>query len=278
MASSKGEAGRTGGETSTSAAPLHVENANRSVWLLKVPNFVSKKWKAECDRAAKSNEGHSVELGKVRIANNSTEQTPGIFLDLAASGLDNMPQAIHLREQTDSITPTVVFADLQGRLSAEGRVKRKFDLVMNSSADLDVLDPAYRQLNRDRSAKAAAKTRTMQVLSEAPSSQMRPGTMQRVSFGNKESTRKRFEKGQFERRARMEKDDLENLLFRLFERQSRWNFIQLQKETDQPAVWLKEVLAEVAVLNKRGAHANLWELKKVYRAAVGSDDVEMQGA
>jgi hypothetical protein len=34
-----------------------------------------------------------------------------------------------------------------------------------------------------------------------------------------ESTRKRFEKGQFERRARMEKDDLENLLFRLFERQ-----------------------------------------------------------
>ncbi len=36
-----------------------------------------------------------------------------------------------------------------------------------------------------------------------------------------ESTRKRFEKGQFERRARMEKDDLENLLFRLFERQVR---------------------------------------------------------
>lgn len=34
-----------------------------------------------------------------------------------------------------------------------------------------------------------------------------------------ESTRKKFEKGQFERRARMEKDDLENLLFRLFERQ-----------------------------------------------------------
>lgn len=38
-------------------------------------------------------------------------------------------------------------------------------------------------------------------------------------FALQESTRKRFEKGQFERRARMEKDDLENLLFRLFERQ-----------------------------------------------------------
>ncbi len=36
MASSTGDAARDGGETSTSAAPLHVENANRSVWLLKV--------------------------------------------------------------------------------------------------------------------------------------------------------------------------------------------------------------------------------------------------
>ncbi|EIE27582.1 winged helix DNA-binding domain-containing protein [Coccomyxa subellipsoidea C-169] len=186
-----------------------------------------------------------------------------------------MPQAFDLTEQTDNFAPTLVFADLQGRLSAEGRVKRKFDLVMKSSGDLDALDPAYRQINRDRSAKAAAKTRTMQVLSEAPDTQMRPGAVQRVSFGNKESTRKRFEKGQFERRARMEKDDLENLLFRLFERQSRWNFIQLQKETDQPAVWLKEVLGEVAVLNKRGPNANLWELKKEYRAAGGSHDVHM---
>jgi len=51
----------------------------------------------------------------------------------------------------------------------------------------DALDPAYRQLNRDRSAKAAAKTRTMQVLANAPSSQMRPAGLQRVSFGNKAS-------------------------------------------------------------------------------------------
>lgn len=58
-------------------------------------------------------------------------------------------------------------------------------------------------------------------------------------------------------------------------KQSRWNFVQLQKETDQPAVWLKEVLGEVAILNKRGPHANFWELKKEYRAAGGNNDVEM---
>ena len=41
------------------------------------------------------------------------------------------------------------------------------------------------------------------------------------------------------KRARLEKDVLEGMLFRLFERQSTWNFGQLQKETDQPAMWLK---------------------------------------
>ena len=41
------------------------------------------------------------------------------------------------------------------------------------------------------------------------------------------------------KRARLEKDVLEGMLFRLFERQSTWNFGQLQRETDQPATWLK---------------------------------------
>lgn len=45
-----------------------------------------------------------------------------------------------------------------------------------------------------------------------------------------------------ERRARMEKDQLMDMLFKLFERQTLWNFKQLLAETNQPAVWLKEVL------------------------------------
>ena len=57
--------------------------------------------------------------------------------------------------------------------------------------------------------------------------------------------------------------------------QSLWNLMQLQKETDQPATWLKEVLSEVAILNKRGPNAKLWELKKEYRAGGGAE-VEME--
>ena len=43
------------------------------------------------------------------------------------------------------------------------------------------------------------------------------------------------------KRARMEKDELESSLFELFDRQSNWDFRQLIKETEQPAIWLKEL-------------------------------------
>jgi transcription initiation factor TFIIF subunit beta len=61
--------------------------------------------------------------------------------------------------------------------------------------------------------------------------------------------------------------------------QARWSFVQLQKETDQPAVWLKEVLGDVAILNKRGPHAKLYELKREYRVASNNgNDTEMPDA
>lgn len=47
------------------------------------------------------------------------------------------------------------------------------------------------------------------------------------------------EKATDNKRLRMERDALENTLFGLFEKQSTWSFVQLQRETDQPAPWLK---------------------------------------
>jgi hypothetical protein len=49
---------------------------------------------------------------------------------------------------------------------------------------------------------------------------------------------------------------------RLFEKQPRWSFPQLQKDTVQPTQHLKEVLGEIAVKNLRGPYKDMWELKK----------------
>lgn len=98
---------RDGGEVSTSAEPLYLNNVNRSVWLVKVcchlcmafggtlpfyvdtsskdgvsncaheqsqvPNFLAKKWRAACDQAARSQDKEPVELGKIRIKHSASQ-------------------------------------------------------------------------------------------------------------------------------------------------------------------------------------------------------------
>jgi transcription initiation factor TFIIF subunit beta len=68
-----------------------------------------------------------------------------------------------------------------------------------------------------------------------------------------------------EKAERLEKPLLEDRLMGLFERQSLWSFKQLVAETRQPAVWLKEVLTELAVLNRRGPNTGMYVLKEEYR-------------
>ena len=40
---------------------------------MQVPNFVAKRWRADCQKAAKSLSDTPIELGMVRIARNATE-------------------------------------------------------------------------------------------------------------------------------------------------------------------------------------------------------------
>ena len=47
--------------------------------------------------------------------------------------------------------------------------------------------------------------------------------------------------------------------------QERWKFADLQKQTEQPAVWLKEILQGIGVLNWKGPNVGLWELQREYR-------------
>ena len=48
--------------------------------------------------------------------------------------------------------------------------------------------------------------------------------------------------------------------------QDFWNFQHLVTETDQPVAWLKEVLLEIAVQNKKaGPHRDHWQLKPEFR-------------
>mmetsp|Transcript_1644 Transcript_1644/g.3840 ORF Transcript_1644/g.3840 Transcript_1644/m.3840 type:complete len:161 (-) Transcript_1644:174-656(-) len=66
------------------------------------------------------------------------------------------------------------------------------------------------------------------------------------------------------KRVRMEKDELEKLLFSLFEKRPNWSLSDLVEATDQPQAWLKEILLQVAVLNKKGNVKGSYALKPEY--------------
>ena len=70
-----------------------------------------------------------------------------------------------------------------------------------------------------------------------------------------------------EKKERIPREDLLDLLFSLFESKMHISFKELVQKTQQPVSWLKEVLADVCDQNRRGPNAGTYQLKVEYRQA-----------
>ena len=124
-----------------------------------------------------------------------------------------------------------------------------YSLQLNRCCLPSQVDEQYRELRRQRNQAASTKTRLMKVIDD-PRSLRALGRQPPLSFKRKARLRipdlldsrllnVQTDKSTDLKRARREKDALESTLFRIFDRQSKWHFVQLQKETDQPSVWLR---------------------------------------
>lgn len=86
------------------------------------------------------------------------------------------------------------------------------------------------------------------------------------------------QKGQFERMARMPRDQLLDELFRAFQERERWSIKVLRERTQQPEAYLKEVLSEIAFLHRSGEFNGSWELLANYKGEGVSDPALMSPA
>lgn len=118
------------------------------------------------------------------------------------------------------------------------------------------IDESVRALNRQRNTEATTKTRLLRVIGDptAVSSAPLPGA-NRAALRQALADRKARDST---KRVRMERDALEHMLFKLFERTPYWTLVQLQKQTEQPLAFLKEVLNDMAVCNKKGPNKVVW--------------------
>ena len=89
-------------------------------------------------------------------------------------------------------------------------------------------------------------------------------------------------KGETIKAARIPKDQLLDLIFDCFRQYQYWPMKALRQRTQQPDAYLRQVLEEVAVLNKSGRFANNYSLSDAYKdksceakeAAAEADDDE----
>lgn len=238
---------------------LDVSRADRPVWLLKVPFRVSQTWQQQADAGNPlAKLVHTIDPTKSGPDDSefSLELSSNEVAGLQVAGL---PKGFILNTNKDLI-PMHIFSETpQGKLSVEGRVEHKFDMKPNN-----LVSDEYRKLCRDRLDKSKIKTRTLQVLEKDHGGFMRPHP---VTIGPTYTAKKKagVAKAPETKRTRIERGDLELLVFKLFEQQAYWTLKQLVAETQQPEAFLKEVMSELCIYNKRGPNQGKYELRPEFQ-------------
>ncbi|RVW50344.1 Transcription initiation factor IIF subunit beta [Vitis vinifera] len=182
------------------------------------------------------------------------------------------------------------------RVAMEGKVEHKFDMKPHNENIEE-----YGKLCRERTNKSMIKNRQIQVIDNDRGVHMRPmpGMVGLIASNSKDKKKTAPVKGSDMKRTRRDRGELEDIMFKLFERQPNWALKQLVQETDQPAVclliasvlhncsklmallWnislasiLKEILNELCVYNKRGTNQGTYELKPEYKKSAEDTGAE----
>ncbi|XP_013451634.3 general transcription factor IIF subunit 2 [Medicago truncatula] len=168
-------------------------------------------------------------------------------------------------DMSKAFVPMSVFSDsTQGKVSVEGKIVNKFDMKPHDQ-NLEV----YGKLCRERTKKYMVKNRQIQVIGNDNGARMRPmpGITFSVSSGpTKDNIKKKPQgRGTDTKRTRGNRGEVEESLFKKFEKQSNWSLRNLVQETDQPEQFLKDILKDLCVYNNKGTNQGTYELKPEYR-------------
>ncbi|XP_060518283.1 general transcription factor IIF subunit 2 [Cylas formicarius] len=247
---------------------LDLSNANRGVWLVKVPKYVANRWeKAPSD----------MEVGKLKITKQQG-QKPQVsltlsspILNLSDSNEGSIPKDHRLdvstvTQQTLGVFSHVIPTNMDSvipeteKLYMEGKIVQKLECRPYA-------DNCYMKLKLESIRKASLPTRKVQQLERVVQ------TYKPVSDhkNNIEYMERKKAEG---KKARDDKDAVLEMLFAAFEKHQYYNIKDLVKITKQPITYLKEILKEVCNYNLKNPHKNMWELKPEYRHYKQAEDAE----
>ncbi|KAM7499166.1 hypothetical protein LguiA_023580 [Lonicera macranthoides] len=256
--------------------PLETSKSERHVWLMKCPPMVSRSLRQQSPSYTTNEDNNNSSSGpaaKVIVAvdpllpNNDFSSTQ-FTMELAGTESGNVPKCYSMDMSTDIVPMSVFSESSQGRLSVEGKIYHKFDMKPHNE-NLE----SYGKLCRERTNKYMTKTRQIQVIDNDNGLHMRPMPgMIAVKATGSIDKKKVPVKGSDTKRTRRDRGEMEEIMFKLFERQSNWTLKQLLHETDQPEQFLKDLLKDLCLYNNKGTNQGTYELKPEYKRTVEEPD------
>lgn len=232
---------------------IDMSSANRRVWLVKVPDYLA-------ERLEQLDED-GVDLGVVRATPSGPNQPAQVKLLLSPQGpCSDLPLEYTLQLAKCDQSMHVFCEDLAGNaLMIEGKVEQDCQLK-------PILNDQYREVMKQRDEQANRPRRTVQVV-DVMEEKVRMGVLPSVSEAEMLARRKRrYEPEQ--RKERLPRDEVMDIVFRAFERTPHWSFKALIDHTQQPSAYLKEILTDIAIYNTRGPYKGLYELKAEYKNTI----------
>ncbi|KAG8657479.1 general transcription factor IIF subunit 2 [Manihot esculenta] len=246
-----------GSGVSTGGLLVETTRADKAVWLMKCPALVSHSLNNP------SSDDLSRPIAKVILSidplNSSDDNSSRQFtMELADNESGNTPKSYSMDMSEDFIPMSVFSESSQGKISVEGKILFKFDMRPHNE-NLE----NYAKICRERTKKYMTKGRQIQVIDNDNGSHMRPMPLM-ITSGSSEK-KKPPPKATDTKRTRRDRGEMEDIMFKLFERQSNWTLRQLIQETDQPEQFLKDILKELCVYNNKGTNQGSYQLKPEYK-------------
>ncbi|KAK9453009.1 transcription initiation factor IIF, beta subunit [Dipodascopsis uninucleata] len=272
---------------------LDLSSSGTKVWLVRMPKFLRDRWVEMEDKGDQ-------DLGTIRLRQDNPNDIRLILSDLAA--LKDLPHEYKLSVTNHNVTNTYVFTESNLKKFNKGKEEDESEFQQQGgglrakkykryqpysrvnilkktaiagtvyhecSLTVSAADKNYTNFIAQRQQQAELKPRPkVTLLDEIPgvtSAMAGPSMKDSASMFMKAQKREKERQAAEGKAARIPRNELLDLLFKLFEDYDYWGMKGLRERTRQPEAYLKEVLDSIAVLNKKGPYALKYSLKPEYK-------------
>ncbi|KAK2720680.1 general transcription factor IIF subunit 2-like [Artemia franciscana] len=248
---------------SSSELELDTSNSRNSVWLVKVPKYISSRWeKSKSDLPVATLKIGKSPGKKPLVSLSLTEEAVRLESDLIPKDYKMLVTPIQNQSLGDFYEyrrdRKEDFLSDGAKICMAGKVMQRLECQAATSVE-------YMTLKKNAILEAAKPARMTQPLERAI---VNPKPVSAHKELIEYDKRKKAEG----KKLRDDKNVVTDKLFKAFGQHQYYNLRDLVKLTNQPVTYLKEILNEYCVYNTKAPHKNMWQLKKEYSNYTASDE------